>query len=320
MSNRCGIVLPKGILDVHSSSYRPYLWMVLGCASFAWMAVLAHAAGERCNWQTVAFFRSFFVLIFVAALCLATKTPLVFFRPKQLWLRSLAGSLSLVATFYALAKLKASTVVTLTNTFPIWVAILSWPMLRVLPSPRVWLAVVGGVIGVYLIQQPHEGGDSIAFFVALTGAISTSIAMIGLHKLKGVNSNAVVVHFSAVATLICVIAYFLFEGRDDALPFYDPIAIALLLGVGLSASIGQMCLTRAFARGDPSKVAVVGLSQVVFTLIIDIILNGHRLNTEAFLGTFLILAPTAWVMIERRQPAPKSSAPKDPLTVDITKG
>ena len=287
-------------------STRPYLWMLGGCVSFSVMSALAHAAGERCDWQTVAFFRSFLVLVFVGTYSLLTGTRLVFFRPRRLWVRSFAGSTSLVMTFYALAKLEASTVVTLTNTFPVWVAFLSWPVLRVLPSPRVWFAVLGGVLGVYLIQRPHAGEDDVAIFVALAAAASTSIAMIGLHKLKGVNPNAIVVHFSAVATAASATAFFLFDRRPDAVPFYQPEALALLLGVGLTASIGQMLLTRAFAHGDPSKVSVVGLSQVVFTLLIDVVVSHHQVTGTALAGTLLILAPTAWVMLERRRkPAPE---------------
>src|SRR5438093_142425 len=169
--------------------------MLAGCASFSVMSVLAHAAGQRCNWQTVAFFRGFLVLLFVGIFSLATGTKLVFLRPRKLWVRSIAGSLSLVMCFYALSKLKASTVVTLSNTFP----------------------------------------------------------------------------------------------------------IGLLLGVGLTASIGQMFLTRAFAHGDPARVSVVGLAQVVFTLAIDVVFTDHRVTTDAMIGTLLILAPTAWVMLGRRR-------------------
>jgi drug/metabolite transporter (DMT)-like permease len=283
--------------------------MLGGCVSFSIMSALAHAAGDRCDWQTVAFFRSSLVLLFVGTYSVATGTKLVFFRPRRLWVRSFAGSTSLVMTFYALAKLKASTVVTLTNTFPVWVAVLSWPVLGVLPSARVWLAVLGGVLGVYLIQMPHGAGDDIAIFVALAAAAATSIAMIGLHKLKGVNPNAVVVHFSAVAMLASTSAFFLFERRPDAEPFYHPEPLALVLGVGLTASVGQMLLTRAFAHGDPSKVSVVGLSQVVFTLLIDVVVSHHQVTATALAGTLLILAPTAWVMLERRRKAAPDAPP-----------
>lgn len=300
-------------------SVRPYFWMLAGCGFFAVMSALAHAAGERCNWQTVAFFRAFLVLVFVGAYALATGTKLVLFRPRRLWVRSLSGSLSLVMCFYALSKLKASTVVTLSNTFPIWVAILSWPVLGVLPSPRVWLAVVGGIAGVWLIQDPHSGGDDIAIVVALIGAAATSVAMIGLHKLRGVDPNAVVVHFSAVATVASSSAFFLFERKSGAMPFYHPEAIGLLLGVGLTASAGQMFLTRAFAAADPSKVSVVGLAQVVFTLLIDVVVTDHHVTPKALFGTLLILAPTAWVMLERHPPpsAPHPAGPTPELALAV---
>jgi len=297
--------------------------MLAGCGCFAIMSALAHEAGERCNWQTVAFFRGFLVLLFVGTYTLATGTKLVFFRPRRLWIRSMAGSLSLVMAFYALARLEASTVVTLTNTFPIWVAFLSWPVLGYWPSFRVWVAVLGGVAGVYLIQMPHTGEDDVAIVLALASAAATSVAMIGLHKLRGVNPNAVVVHFSAVATVASSTAFLLFDRRSDALPFYHPDAVFLLLGVGLTASAGQMLLTRAFAHGDPSRVSVVGLSQVVFTLIIDVVVSHHRVTPIALIGTLLILAPTAWVMLEPRRrapaaPKPAGSSPDLALAADPT--
>jgi drug/metabolite transporter (DMT)-like permease len=298
---------------VPEHSTRPYVWMLGGCVCFSVMAALAHAAAARCDWQTVAFCRGFLVLVFVGTYSVLTGTKLVLFRPRRLWIRSFAGSTSLVMAFYALGRLEASTVVTLTNTFPVWVAVLSWPVLGVLPSARVWFAVLGGVLGVYLIQMPHGGEDDVAILVALASAAATSVAMIGLHKLKGVNPNAVVVHFSAVATLASTSAFFLFERRPGSVPFYDPQVLWLLLGVGLSASVGQMLLTRAFAHGEPSKVSVVGLSQVVFTLLIDVVISHHEVTLTALVGTLLILAPTAWVMLERRRkPAPEGPPGSSP--------
>ena len=58
------------------------------------------------------------------------------------------------------------------------------------------LAVLFGVTGVYLIQWQGGSENQFAILVALTSAAATSIAMIGLHTLRGVNPNAVVVHFS----------------------------------------------------------------------------------------------------------------------------
>src|SRR3712207_4246764 len=114
--------------------------MLAGCFSFAWMGAFAHALGSRCDWRLAALARGALVLAFAAGLARLAGARLVLPRPPVLWLRSLAGSVSLVCTFYAFTRLRTAEVLTLTNTFPIWVALLSWPLLRERPGASVWLA------------------------------------------------------------------------------------------------------------------------------------------------------------------------------------
>ena len=61
-------------------------------------------------------------------------------------MRSIAGSISLVCGFYAMTHYPVSEVLTLTNMFPLWVAVLSLPLLGEWPSFDVWpaVAVCGG--------------------------------------------------------------------------------------------------------------------------------------------------------------------------------
>src|SRR5947209_2413723 len=111
--------------------------MLLGSFAFAWMGELAHGLAPSCDWRVVA----------------------------------LARSVSLVRTFYALSRLPTHVVLTLTNTFPLWVAVLSWPLLGERPPGSVWLAAGCGVLGVALIQKPLDAGrlagDNVAALVAL---------------------------------------------------------------------------------------------------------------------------------------------------------
>jgi drug/metabolite transporter (DMT)-like permease len=286
---------------VTKHAYSPYAWMLLGCVSFTIMGGLAHELGVWCEWQIVAIARSFLVLFIVGCLSLATGTKLVFWRPARLWVRSLAGSISLVGSFYALTRLPVSNVLTLTNTFPIWVALLSWPMLGVMPSFRVWIAILFAVTGVFFIQKPELPDQSFAFWVALASAISTAIAMLGLHRLHDIHPHAVVVHFSFVSMTFAVIALFVFPRGNEPDAFDRIQTWGLLIGVGLTASIGQLLLTKAFAAGEPSKVSVVGLTQVVFALLMDMVCWNHRLEWNTLVGIAMIVLPTAWVILERRK-------------------
>src|SRR4051794_34406822 len=114
---------------VTHAALRPYLWMLLGSLAFSLMGILAHEVGAVCDWQVIAIVRCAMPLGIAWLLAVGSGAKLVFLRPAVLWLRSIAGSLSLIGTFYVLPQLPVADVFTITNIFPVWVALLSWPLL-----------------------------------------------------------------------------------------------------------------------------------------------------------------------------------------------
>jgi drug/metabolite transporter (DMT)-like permease len=283
------------------SRFAPYAWMLCGCFSFAWMSEFAHQLGRLdCDWRIVALARSLLAFLFATTLALACGARLAFWKPGILWLRSCAGSLSLLCTFFALTRLRTSEVLTLTNTFPIWVALLSWPLLRVRPGLPVWAAAVCGVLGIVLIQRPSfEGvpGARVAVPLALVAAMTSALAMLGLHRLKELHPWAIVVHFSGVATLF-VLGAWLFGPRPAVEQALDAEHVRLLVGVGATATLGQLCLTQAFTRGQPARVSVVGLTQIVFAMGLELHFGESPFADPARLaGIGLVVAPTAWMMM-----------------------
>ena len=129
---------------------RPYVWMLAGSFSFAMMAEFAHVLTRACDWQLVAVARAGLVALLAAVIALLAGAKLVFW-PWRLWVRSIAGSFSMVFTFYSFGKLPAADVLTLTNTFPIWVALLSWPLYGQPPGAKIVLAIAVGIVGVVLV-------------------------------------------------------------------------------------------------------------------------------------------------------------------------
>ncbi len=277
----------------------PYLWMLLGSVAFAVMATLAHFLSDHCAWQVIALVRASVACLAAIMLTLAAGARLVLWRPGTLWLRSIAGSVSMVCTFYSFAHLPPSDVLTLTNMFPLWVALLCWPVLNQVPTASVWLSVASGVVGVVLIQQPHFAEGNFASLIALASSVSTAVAMLGLHRLHDVDPRAVVAHFSGVSILFCTAAFFLFErqpARDNSLIGGD---LLLLLAIGGTATIGQLLLTLAFAAGPPARVSVVGLTQIVFAVLLELALGHGTLGPMRLVGMAFVIAPTAWVLTHR---------------------
>src|SRR4051812_41085190 len=115
--------------------------MLLGSFSFAIMGEMAHYLAATCHWPVIALARCALAFFFALLLVWLQGARLVLWRPGILWVRSLSGSISMVCTFYCLAHLPAADVLTLTNMFPIWVALLSWPLEGEPPPSSLWLAV-----------------------------------------------------------------------------------------------------------------------------------------------------------------------------------
>ena len=284
---------------------QPYSWMLASCVWFSAMGLLAHGLKLTCDWQAVAFARSALATLFALYLALLTGTGLVFLRPRVLWIRSLAGSGSLIGTFYALTHLPVSDVLTITNTFPIWVALLSWPLAGERPTLPVWGAVLCAVIGVAVAQNADFAHLEPAHFAAIFASFFTAIAMLGLNRLQGIASLAVVVHFSAVSCIFCLAAYLTFDTPLGTSHLSDSSEMLHLLAVGITATVGQLFLTKAFRSGSATRVSVVGLSQVVMVMLYEGMVEDRRFAPHQLLGTVLVLGPTAYLMArERRIPAP----------------
>jgi drug/metabolite transporter (DMT)-like permease len=283
--------------------------MLCGCFFTAWMGQFAHLLKDICDWCIVALTRSGLAFAFAVGLARVCGAELVLWRPRALWLRGCASSASLLCTFFALTRLPTSEVMTLTNTFPIWVAFLSWPLLGVRPSAPVWLAAACGVLGVALIQSPHFRVDvqaTSAVALSLTAALTSAVAMLGLHRLRGLHPWAVVAHYSGVATVF-VLGSWVVGGVPDLTPLRD--VKTLLLGVGVVATLGQLCVTRAFTSGQPVRVSVVGLTQILFALGLDVLFEAPALRPSSLAGIVLVLLPTAWVMAGKAREARPEARP-----------
>jgi drug/metabolite transporter (DMT)-like permease len=276
--------------------------MLAGSVAFAIMGSLAHGLAEKCDWQVVALLRSSLAFLFAATLTRAAGVRFVVFSRPILWLRSIAGSISLVCTFYAFSRMPQSEVLTLTNVFPLWIALLCWPLYGRRPTSGLLLALACGLAGVALIQQPRFAEGNLGAVTALAASVATAVAMLGLNRLNDVDPRAIVVHFSGVSALACVACLFLFD-RHFELASLGVREILMLLGIGVSATTGQLCLTKAFASGPPTRVSLVGLTQIPLAMLFDVVFWGHALGIATLAGTALVLGPTAWVMASRKEAA-----------------
>ncbi|MBW7886832.1 MAG: DMT family transporter [Bacteroidetes bacterium] len=268
-------------------------WMLFSALCFALMGAFSHQLAWQFDWKVISFTRASINFIFVAALALWTKKELLFFKaPKFLWGRSINGTLSIFGTFYTLSKLPIAEATSVINTMPLWMAILiSFVSKKRVPN-GVWFSVLCGIAGVMFIQQPHFDEGNFAVAVGITGAFFASVAVYNLHLIKNLHPTTIVAHFTFVASIISFIvmipsAHTLFDAAR-----YNPLTIIALIGVGASGTVAQLAMTRAYMLGNPAINSTVGLAQVAFAAVLDILIWSREFNEMTIIGIVLITIPT----------------------------
>ena len=177
-------------------------------------------------------------------------------------LRSVFGTVGIFANFYALSRIPIGEAMTLNKTAPFFTVFFSWLFLGERVSRRQVLCLVFAFVGAMLVMKPgFSGDDALASALALTGGLGAGLAYVCVHQLgrMKVDGALIVLFFSAFSCLA-------------SLPFvvadYSPMTwsqVAILLGAGVGAAIGQFGVTAAYRYAEPRSIAAFDYTNVIFT-------------------------------------------------------
>jgi len=126
----------------------------------------------------------------------------------------------------------------------------------------------------------------------------SGVALINLHRVKHLDPRSVVAHFSGVATA-CSLVFWLTVPVAEPTRAVDSASVMRLIGIGLAATVAQLCLTKAFSTGSPARVSVVGLSQVVVAALVKWFLEQRIPTSGSMVGMALVVASTVWVILSQ---------------------
>lgn len=283
--------------------------MTLAQVAFAGMAVGARVGGAGAPWQEVCATRFFVGALTAYAVARARGASLRVTHLREAWIRSAFGTLSAAGTFfvYAAPSLAIGDAATLFATSPILVALLSPRLLGERVHRGLALALASGFAGIALIAGPSFATAPHVVVAGVLTAMSSAFAMVWLRRIGPTESSeAIVFHFACVGTVVMLLA---------SIPVWRTpgLRAALVLGAtGVCAGIGQLAMTRAYARDSAARVSALSYSCVVFTRVLGAALFGELPGAFQLVGSSLVIAsgvslsfgPAALARFRRRSPGP----------------
>jgi drug/metabolite transporter (DMT)-like permease len=278
-------------------------WMLLAQACFAAMNVFTRLGARDLPWSEIGAARFLVGALLAFGLGSYRGASLRIIDRSSTWRRSLFGASSAVCTFYALgsSRIALGDVATLGATAPIFVAVLSGPLLGEQVGRRVALAIILVFAGIVAVVGPSFGIAAPVAAVAMGGAVLYALALIWLRKIgPGETPEAVVLHFSTVG--LCVMLAF-------AIPAWQwPNARSglLLLGAGLTGGGAQIAMTRAYSLHRAAPLAALSGLGIVLTHVLAIPVFGERPTAWQIGGSLLVIAASL-LLTTGRGPAPATA-------------
>lgn len=233
---------------------------------FTSMAAAVKAVSPEIPLYEIVFFRSTISVVVLGILMCANRIP---FRARNFPLlatRSLSGFLAMSCNFYALGHLTFGDTSMLVNTFPLFVALLSFLFLGERPTRTLLFWILVALIGIVLILRPQLNFLNYAGFIALMASFFSAVVVVAIHQSHETDpSLRIAFYFTASCTLISAPIML----QNFVLP--TPRETAFLVLMGLMGTGGQIVMTKAYGLEEVSRLSPLAYFGVILSFLMGII-------------------------------------------------
>jgi len=278
---------------------RGILFMLLASFSFAFMGGFAKVVSQTLPGVEVTFFRNVFGVALVGFSIYKSPLKQIGGKPLLLLFRGMMGFMALLAYFYIIAYMPLGEVVTYNKTSPIFVAIFAYLFLGEKLNGWAIFAILLGFVGIVLIAQPFGGSFDKYDLLGIFSGLGAALAYTSIRELRRYyDTRAIVMSFMGVGTIAPLLLMLITPHIDapKALDFmFSPFVMPegklwlYLTLMGLSATLSQVLMTKAYEYTKAGIVGTISYSNIVFAIIIGMVLGDAFPDPLTLLGIVLVI-------------------------------
>jgi drug/metabolite transporter (DMT)-like permease len=254
--------------------------------------------GARYPVGEVAFFRCAFSLLPCLALLVGSGAPRRLLRTQRLRAHIGIGVLqfvSMMCLFLAFGRMPLADAVAITFSTPMFLTLLSIPMLGERVGRHRWAAVLLGFVGVLLmIRAGGALGGGLASMGALlalaTAAISAHITIL-VRRMTLTDSSAALVIYQTLILTALTAALLPFDWQT---PIWQDAL--LLAGTGFLAGIGQFWWTQAFRFAPAAVAAPFSYLAMVWSLALGYLVWGDVPTSMLIAGAVVVVVSGLYIL------------------------
>ena len=289
------------------------LWMVLASFWFALMAVGIKFSSASFGTMELVFYRGIVSVIFMGIVVRARGANLRTPVPMMHVWRSFIGVVSLSSWFYAIAHLPLATAMTLNYMSGVWVAafVVGGALLYGKSQPQGALlgTVFMGFTGVVMTLQPTIDQDQLfAGVIGLLSGMGAALAYMQVTALgkAGEPEERTVFYFSVGSAVVGALGMLTTQFTPWSHVRWQDAA--WVIPIGILASLGQWCMTRAYSKGATLVVASMQYAGIVFAVGFSLVLFGDHIAPMGWAGIAVIVTSGILATVLRSRALPDTPA------------
>jgi drug/metabolite transporter (DMT)-like permease len=299
---------------LQSSPVRAMIFMLAAVACFALVDASAKWLTTGYSIVQILFFGRLVGPFFAIWLAWRSNRGMSDIRTARPWLHLLRTMLALMSIgtyFYALKLLPLAEAVSIGFSAPLFMAVLSIPLLGEKVGPRRWAAIVIGLIGVVVILRPGMVPFSLGAASAVVSGILYALALICSRKLSATESLPSLMFWFSVIALVATGLVLPFNWTTPARGDLIPIAVVALL-----TTFAQLFLTQAFRYGEVSLIAPLEYTALVWGVTYGWLIWGELPDALVFIGAGIMIASGIY-LVHREHKLGKIQPPMAKIPSDV---
>ena len=208
----------------------------------------------------------------------------------QLW-RSIVGTTGMIFSVWAASLMPLTTATAFIFTAPLFVILMSYPILKERVGIYRILAVILGVSGVLLIANPEGGISSLALTVGLLAGFFNGMVAIFLRWLGSTENTATTNFYFFLYGLI---------GTGIAMPFIYtppiPETSLWIVAIGIVGLLSLLFKTQGFRLGPASLISPISYTMLVWASLYDYFIWNTLPTPSVLIGAFIIISSNIFIL------------------------
>lgn len=227
---------------------------------------------------------------------------------RWLLVRGVTGAIAVGVFFMSMEWLGIARATLFNYTYPVFAAMLAWPLLGERPRAGTWPAVALSVVGAGMIAmskadalpEAQAGRVIVHSAIALLGGVAAGVAVCAIRILRRTENSYVIFSSQCSFGLVFALLWLMADpsGRGRA-TVSMPTVWAILFAVGALGMTGQLLMTFSFKLVSAAEGSLLGLLTPCLNLFLGMFLFDEKFRAPALIGALLVLGSCLSVAVSK---------------------